>query len=359
MNNNILLSVVIPVYQAEKFIETAIVSITRQKASWVEIVLINDGSKDDSGNICVKYEGDNVQYLSIPNSGAGYARNRGIKAARGKWIAFLDSDDMFLSDCLSDELFNRLNFAYSQNVDIIYTGKIECNMLLSDEPVITLPETAENIKNHIPEIEFWSSLYNADFLKKNNICFFEYRKQDIESAFRFRAYSKAKKIYTDENLFFYVHRNNPASNVNTWKIDDMLEVKACVYYQLFEEYKNQNVDVATFLLTQAIYYFKSLLKRYIKLGVDEKSEQRVKNVLNIKNSLTTSVFDCRLSLKYRIFNCILDLLGKRTFCKLFFSLIEKKKRNEYAAEKNFDFSEDNLSEIFTNLDSIAKLMKRS
>lgn len=95
-----IISVVVPVYNTEKFIERCVESLLNQSASGVDIVLVDDGSPDSSPEICDRYAAEHecVQVLHKQNAGQGLARNDGIKIARGKFIAFLDSDDYYDSD---------------------------------------------------------------------------------------------------------------------------------------------------------------------------------------------------------------------------------------------------------------------
>ncbi|SMC39102.1 glycosyltransferase family 2 protein [Sporomusa malonica] len=87
-----IVSVVIPAYNAGQTIERTIQSVLNQTYQQYEIIVVDDGSSDDTAEKIRKY-GDLVQYISQTNAGAGAARNTGVRSAKGKWIAFLDSDD--------------------------------------------------------------------------------------------------------------------------------------------------------------------------------------------------------------------------------------------------------------------------
>ena len=93
-------SIVIPVYNAEKYLEQCIESIVNQDVGFtnIELILVNDGSKDGSGKICEKYAHnypDNVRYIEQKNAGVSEARNAGVRAASGDYIGFMDADDYF------------------------------------------------------------------------------------------------------------------------------------------------------------------------------------------------------------------------------------------------------------------------
>lgn len=106
-------------------------------------------------------------------------------------------------------------------------------MELSYEPQKSKPET--NIKFHMPNIEFWSSIYNAKYLKNNNIKFFEFMEQDIETAFRYRAFANTDRVKICDDICFYIQRNNPKSNMHTVNYLKLYRIKSQVYYGLFTE----------------------------------------------------------------------------------------------------------------------------
>ena len=89
------LSVIVPVYNAERFLERCITSLTNQTYKNLEILLVNDGSKDDSLSICRRFaqQDDRIKVLDKPNGGASSARNLGLKHATGDYIGFCDADD--------------------------------------------------------------------------------------------------------------------------------------------------------------------------------------------------------------------------------------------------------------------------
>ena len=100
MKNETLVSIVVPVYNVENFIEECIESIIRQSYETLQIILVDDGSTDHSGELCKRYvENDTrIELFQTQNSGVSTARNIGISHARGDYIFFVDSDDMIMDD---------------------------------------------------------------------------------------------------------------------------------------------------------------------------------------------------------------------------------------------------------------------
>ena len=120
MNSNPKISVIVPVYNAEKYLDRCMKSIYDQTFTDYEIILVNDGSADNSDEICRRYrdQDDRVTYIKKENEGAGSARNRGIEAARGEYLAFPDVDDWF-----EPEMYKELyDLAKSGDYDIVFSG---------------------------------------------------------------------------------------------------------------------------------------------------------------------------------------------------------------------------------------------
>jgi glycosyltransferase involved in cell wall biosynthesis len=103
MVNNPLVSVIIPVYNSERYLAEAIESVLAQTYRPLEIIVVNDGSTDGSAEVAKRF-GSPVRYYLQPNSGAGAARNQGADLARGSFLAFLDADDIWLADKLARQM---------------------------------------------------------------------------------------------------------------------------------------------------------------------------------------------------------------------------------------------------------------
>ena len=102
----IMISVIVPVFNAEEYIENCILSILHQTYPYFELILIDDGSTDHSMNICQKYENEDsrIKVLHQSNQGVSSARNVGILAARGDYITFVDADDTLEREALEKAL---------------------------------------------------------------------------------------------------------------------------------------------------------------------------------------------------------------------------------------------------------------
>ena len=114
------LTVVIPVYNVEKYLSKCIESILNQTLPVDEIILVDDGSKDRSGEIADEYAAkyNNIKVIHQENGGLSAARNTGIDAATKEYIAFVDSDD-YIDSVMYENLINKLQ-QYSSNISIVY-----------------------------------------------------------------------------------------------------------------------------------------------------------------------------------------------------------------------------------------------
>lgn len=117
--NMVMFSVVIPVYNVEHYVKECLESVVHQKTKSVEIILVDDGSTDDSGKICMEYAEthSNVRYIRQRNAGLGAARNVGLGQAQGDYVIFLDSDDYWREDCMIRLQEVLLKYPY---LDILY-----------------------------------------------------------------------------------------------------------------------------------------------------------------------------------------------------------------------------------------------
>lgn len=144
-------SVIVPIYNSEKYISECIESILNQTYENFELILIDDGSKDSSGDICKKYEYQDkrVRYIYKENGGVSSARNYGISCAKGDYIVFVDSDDIVKSEILEILLKNNCDFSmcgYELYDDISNTVSIQfsCPQLCG-----SMHELFQNIRDYL------------------------------------------------------------------------------------------------------------------------------------------------------------------------------------------------------------------
>lgn len=284
-------SVVMPAYNAEKFIEEAICSVVNQSMNSLELIIVNDGSTDSTEKICQRMAclHQNIKYIRVPNGGAGKARNIGIEMATGTYIMFLDSDDLYIANALNKEFEKRLEKYSENNIDIIYTCRARINVDLSGEPWITKPETLDSIKHNMPTLEFGTCIYRREYLQEKKISFFEYQKQDIETAFRFRAFSKTTDIIVAPDILFYLQRDNPDSNTHTFNYYYLYSIKTIVYAELLQEFlvepcKNDNKFETLYFLNKEVAKFACKYFLYL-IRYPNKEDFIYEQTKNVKNAV--------------------------------------------------------------------------
>lgn len=174
MEENEKVSMVVAIYKSEKFLDKLITSIINQTYKNIEIILVDDGSPDDSGKICDEYAKKDVRIKVIhkENSGACAARNNGMKIATGDWLVIIDGDDWLELDYVEYmlRLVHETNSEMGMSTEIFTTrdrnqtkeDKIECWTSEYAAAQIILPYIA---------IGPWNKIYKTEMLRKNNLTF--------------------------------------------------------------------------------------------------------------------------------------------------------------------------------------------
>ena len=200
-----LVSVVIPVYNVEKYLNQCLDSVISQTLTDIEIICVNDSSTDGSLNILEEYakRDERIKVVTQPNGGAGAARNRGLSMASGKYLSFLDSDDFFEPDML--ELAYKK--AEKDKADFVvfnsnqyYTDKgkfVEVSWTLREKEIPPYtPFNHRQMTDNIFKVFVgwaWDKLYNKEFVEKNHLLF-RSREQVDDMLFVFSAVALAQRI---------------------------------------------------------------------------------------------------------------------------------------------------------------------
>ena len=221
------ISVIVPIYNSSKTLDRCIKSILRQEYTNLEILLINDGSVDDSESICKTYaqQDKRINYIYKKNSGAGDTRNYGINIATGDYIGFVDSDDEVLPDMYKKMINANKDEKYDiigcSNYDTKDSGGFNIKRHLELNPGLQEKETIINdILYQTPNA--WGAVWNKIFKKKvfEKIRFPE--TSIMEDYFvTLRAFNEFSVYYIDEPLYIHYTNNNSLSH-RTFK-EEMLK----------------------------------------------------------------------------------------------------------------------------------------
>ena len=167
-------SIIVPIYNAEKYLNRCIDSLINQTKKELEFILINDGSTDSSEEIIKSYSDKRIKYYKNKNQGIGKTRNFGIEKAKSDYIMFLDSDD-YLEYNACEKLYEKIS---SENLDLVICDyyKVYENGTKEDVKVLSFENTTLKEKNNILldiNLAPWNKIYKLDLIKKNNIKFVE------------------------------------------------------------------------------------------------------------------------------------------------------------------------------------------
>ncbi len=239
--NEPMFSIIIPVYNAEKYIDECIESILKQKYNNYEVIVIDDGSIDSSLSICKKYEKKDtrIKVFSQKNKGVSATRNRGISLASGKYIIFIDSDDYIRSSMLNELKKNiskeyLLCFGYTKkykNKEIKYTPN--CTVQNDIDKIYELIFFDNRVGGNIA-----NKVFSKDIINKYNLKFDTSIHYCEDLLFIFNYINSCKKIKTiNKNYYFYRMRKNSVSfNFINEKNLTILDT----YLYLAEYFKNNN-----------------------------------------------------------------------------------------------------------------------
>lgn len=282
--DSILISVIVPVYNVEKYLDKCIKSIVNQTYSKLEIILIDDGSKDSSLEICNNWQkrDKRIRVYHQKNMGVSKARNKGLDIAQGDYISFIDSDDI-----IDGRLYETFTEEYNKNIDIIrfrcqtHYGKYRVNS-------ISMQEGEFQFKKDDP------LKYDMFFLKHSfgSVCFSIFSKKVIAKTrfderykygedylFYFNVLQNCKSIYISNQILYHYLINEFSATrkkditKELKEIYDHYDVDAYVYNYIINKnllkYKNDALD-CTYNAT--INWCKNLAKNY--------SYKEYKNLVN-------------------------------------------------------------------------------
>ena len=211
-------SIIIPVYNAEKYLEKCLNSVIKQTLKDIEIICINDGSTDGSLNILQKYSEKDKRFIIIDqkNSGQSVARNKGLSVAKGEFIGFVDSDDW-----IGEDFYEKLYDAAIEHKADIAAGNIlrvhdneENEFYIKYDEIKIAKKTNKKYKlTEIPEhCYIWNKIYNRKKLEKVDLKFKEgILYEDI--IFTHKVLFYMKDLVTVPNSTYYYY-DNPLSTVN-------------------------------------------------------------------------------------------------------------------------------------------------
>ncbi|ELC8443056.1 glycosyltransferase family 2 protein [Clostridium perfringens] len=311
------LSIIVPIYNIEDYIEECIESIINQNYSDYEVLLIDDGSKDNSADVCKRYIKDKrIKYFLKDNGGLSDARNFGIEKSTGDYLMFLDGDDFLEENCLN-KISGLLN---SKNIDFyIFNYKVYDEKNKNTSEVSFNFESNEFDKlDNLKKIEYlfcnnnntiwsaWRSIVKREFIMRNKIKF----EKDIVGAedcdWFFKCTTLNCKIDVSKESILNYRINRSGSITKELKFDAIYGQLLIFnkWFSIFNKLNNNSID--SYLANKYINVFSCFSKlndtKFKEIDLYVRNNKEILKLVNGK--------------KQKIVLIIINLLGLKTGCKL-------------------------------------------
>ena len=300
-----LISVIVPIYNVEKYLNKCIESIINQSYSNLEIILVDDGSKDNSGVMCDSYllKDNRIKVIHKENGGLSDARNVGIEKAKGEYIIFIDSDD-WIDKKMIETLYNIIKkdnsdisicdyfLAYSEeiqtqkeDIEIINLSNIEALKKIYDKDL------------GVCMIVAWNKLYKRNLFKDD--IRYPYGKIHEDEFTTYKLLYKAKKIsYINQKMYYYRQRENSIMNkpFNKKRLD-VLEAFEQRSYYMKDIVKDKELYKKTL-----IEYYGVIIKFYFKYKETYMSDKKTlkKMLKKARKIYIKNIVSFKWNLKLRI-----------------------------------------------------------
>ena len=265
-----LISIIIPVYNSEKYIDNCLKSIINQDYKNIEIIIIDDGSKDDSFSICKEnsLKDKRIKVFHQENSGVSAARNFGLNKVKGKYIFFADSDDFLEQNCIST-LYKNLKADNSDYIcgsyileKTLHRSKKVCFQKKSytkNDLTDNLPDVMQHIQN-AP----WGKLFRSDIIKNNDIRFPDDIPYGEDTCFQIEYFNYVNRVTIIPDIIYHYNFTNENAATKKFYPDIYLYFDRIVkLYERFFELNGTNNSVYK-ISELRNFYFDWCLRHYIE-----------------------------------------------------------------------------------------------
>lgn len=309
------ISVIVPIYNVEQYLRRCIDSIINQTYKNLEIILVDDGSPDNCGQICDDYakKETRIKVIHKKNGGLSDARNAGLEVCTGDFISFVDSDDWIelntyeimmksMNEYNADMVVSNINYVYKDKVESKYSeGKIRC---FNKEEAMK-----ELIKDGLVQAVVWNKLYKSNLIDNLR---FKVRKLNEDEFFTYKICAKAERIvYIPEALYQYRQREDSIMGAYSLKRLDSVDA----IYERLQFIKNKFPSLYKYekltLCNTCIYNYQMILKNH---NIDSDNTGRNKLKAYRKNIEFTLKDLAYYTLKDRI-KIILSSISLDFYCK--------------------------------------------
>lgn len=244
------ISVIVPVYNVEAYLERCVESILHQTYTNFELILINDGSTDSSGQICddLAYQYENIKVYHIENAGVSNARNTGIQLATGAWITFVDSDDFVTKDYLA----TLASAVEGENVGFVIAPLHHIkNGIVTDFPPYSgrkeLWSTEKTMKELLmtTKTSFFpvAKLFNRDLLADGKFNTDYHLAEDALFLTELLLKTRCSSVFIDKPIYYYDHREGSATTSVNRHVFDTIEVYKKIISQVSQVFPNLKYEL--------------------------------------------------------------------------------------------------------------------
>ena len=244
------ISVIVPVYNVEAYLERCVESILQQTYAHFELILINDGSTDSSGQICdhLASQYENIKVYHIENAGVSNARNMGIQLATGSWVTFIDSDDFVTQDYLA---------TLASAVEGVNVGFVIAPLHHIKNGIVT------DIPSHSGKTELWSTeetmkellmttrtsffpvakLFKRDLLADEKFNTNYHLAEDALFLTELLLKTRCSCVFIDKPVYYYDHREGSATTSVNQHVFDTIEVYQQIIAQVSQAFPNLKYEL--------------------------------------------------------------------------------------------------------------------
>lgn len=280
------ISIIVPIYNAEKYLNKCIDSLVNQTKKELEFILVNDGSTDSSEDIIKSYKDKRIKYFKNKNQGIGKTRNFGIDKATGKYLMFLDSDD-YLDINACEKLYNK---AIKEKSDLVVFDFYRVEETLKEVTINNFKSSSlkEN-PNLLLDINLGpcNKLIKRELIDKNNTRFNEELKYE-DTPFVTEIIKNANKISKlNEYLHYYVIHSNSETTVRDERVFDIIKIIDIIRNQYKDEKYMEDIVNKLTVRTFTNYTIQQRVQKDLKVGmkfIDEAFSYMKKNIPNYKNN---------------------------------------------------------------------------
>lgn len=314
-----LISIIVPIYNVEKYLKKCINSIISQTYKNIEIILVNDGSTDNSYIICKEFKNKDKRIVLInkENGGLSDARNKGVEIAKGRYISFVDSDDY-----IEKEFISKMIQAMEKNdVNIVQCGikqvdnkcNILCKIGYESTNIYKGRELIRDIylKHNIENVVVWNKLYKSELLKDK---MFKVGKIHEDEFFTYKVLDSQKKIAVISECLYNYRKNDDSIMNKTFSQKHLDYLEALKERADFFEKKDIEIYVLTvqqYLMVSRLYYCQ--LNKYVANSTDIQKDivkehnnmyKKIKKNISKGEKIKNLLFISSPTIYSRIFNFI-------------------------------------------------------